>query len=127
MWAGLLADAVLLVHLGLVLFAILGGIGLRWRPWWPWLHLPYLVWAALVNLVPFTCPLTPIENTLRRAAGEAGYEGGFVAHYVTALVYPEGMTREVELVAGIAVLVWNAALYAAVLTWRRARRPASNS
>jgi len=118
MLSGFLADAVLVIHLAFVLFAVFGALGLVWRRWWPWLHLPCLIWAALVNLVPFTCPLTPIENALRHAAGEAGYEAGFIAHYVTALVYPGGMTRDVEVFAGIAVLVWNSALYGVFLLAR---------
>lgn len=119
MIAGVLADAVLLLHFGLVLFAVLGGIAVAWRPWFAWVHLPYLVWAALVNLVPFTCPLTPLENALRLAAGESGYEGGFIEHYVAAVVYPAGMTRTVQLVAGVGVIVWNALVYGLLLSLRR--------
>lgn len=120
MIAGLLADLVLLLHLALVLFAIFGALGLLWWPRFHWIHAPYLVWAALVNLVPFTCPLTPLENALRATAGQTGYGGGFIEHYVAAVVYPQGMTRDVQLVAGVGVLIWNAALYAWLLT--RARR-----
>jgi hypothetical protein len=113
--ASLLADAVLLAHAAFVLFAMMGALTVLWRPWLIWIHLPWLVWAALVNLVPFTCPLTPLENALRHAAGEAGYEGGFIEHWVTAFVYPAGMTREIQLIAGVGVIVLNAALYSVVL------------
>jgi len=118
--AGVLADAVLLVHFALVLFAVFGALAVIWRRWFAWIHLPYLLWAALVNLIPFTCPLTPLENALRVAAGESGYAGGFVEHYIAAVVYPAGMTRTVQLVAGVSVLVWNAVLYWFV--FRRGRR-----
>jgi hypothetical protein len=118
--ASLLADVVLLLHAAFVLFAVLGAAAVWWRRWIAWLHVPWLVWAALVNLVPFTCPLTPLENDLRRAAGEAGYAGGFIEHWVTAFVYPAAMTRDVQLAAGVGVIVWNALAYAFVV--RRARR-----
>lgn len=115
MLAGVLADAVLLAHLTFVLFAVFGALAVLWRRWVAWLHLPWLVWAALVNLVPFTCPLTPLENALRVAAGERGYTGGFIEHYVAAIVYPEGLTRPIQLVLGVGVLLWNALVYAVVL------------
>lgn len=123
MLASLLADLVLVVHFALVLFAVVGGFLVLWRRWIAWLHLPYVAWAAAVNLVPFTCPLTPLEVALRRAAGDAGYEGGFIAHYLTPIVYPDGMSEPVALFAGIAVLVWNALLYGFVYY----RRSASSS
>jgi hypothetical protein len=118
--ASLLADLVLLLHAAFVLFAVFGAAAVLWRRWIAWLHVPWLVWAALVNLVPLTCPLTPLENDLRRAAGEAGYAGGFIEHWVTAFVYPAAMTRDVQLAAGVGVIVWNALAYAFVV--RRARR-----
>ncbi len=125
MLASLLADLVLVIHFALVLFAIFGALLVLWRPWVAWLHVPYVGWASAVNLVPFTCPLTPLEVALRRAAGDAGYEGGFVDHYLTPIVYPDGMSEPVALTAGVAVLVWNAFLYGFV--YYRYRRSASNS
>ena len=70
-----------------------------------------------MNLAGWTCPLTPLENRFRVAAQDAGYEGGFVQHYVGAVVYPRGMPRRMELVAGVSVVVWNAVLYAGLWAW----------
>jgi hypothetical protein len=67
-----------------------------------------------VNLADWTCPLTPLEKRLRRRAGQTGYAGGFVQHYIGPLVYPGGMPRRLEMVAGICVLVWNALVYGVV-------------
>ena len=115
-----LANAVLVLHLCFVLFVILGGLlALRW-PRIAWVHVPVALYGALIEFVGFVCPLTPLENHFRRLGGEAGYGGGFVDHYITAALYPTGLTRGAQLVLGISVLVLNAAVYAVV--WRRRRR-----
>lgn len=115
-----LADLVLLFHLGFVLFVILGGVlALRW-PWVARIHVPIAVYGAAIEFVGFICPLTPLENWLRRRGGEAGYRGGFIEHYVTATIYPHGLTRHVQFVLGGLVLALNMAVYA--IWWRRHAR-----
>lgn len=118
----LLADAVLTLHLAFIAFVMLGALAcLRW-PRLAWLHLPTVLWSIWVNLAGWTCPLTPLELALRRAAGEGFYNGSFIAHYFAPLVYPPdmrpGSTAAVALAAG--VLLWNAALYAFIV-WRMKR------
>jgi hypothetical protein len=76
----------------------------------------------LIELAGWICPLTPLENDLRRAAGDAGYAGGFIEHYVIPVVYPAGLTREIQLTLGLAVIVINAVAYGG-LVWRRRRKP----
>jgi len=115
----LLADAVLLLHIAFVAFALAGGLlALRWR-WIPWLHLPALAWGVTVEWTGWICPLTPWENALRRAGGEAGYAGGFVEHYILPLLYPADLTREVQWVLGGGLLAFNVAVY--LLVWFRKR------
>lgn len=115
------ADALALLHLTFVLFVVFGGLlVLRW-PRCACLHLPAAVWGALVELTGWICPLTPLENQLRRIAGKAGYPGGFVEHYLMPLLYPPGLTRDLQLALGVGVLLLNVALYGLVL-FRRARR-----
>ena len=117
----LAADAVLLLHLGFILFVLLGGLlALRWR-WAPMLHLPAAAWGVYVELSGGLCPLTPLENRLRSAAGEAGYTGGFIEHYLLALIYPAGLTQDVQYVLAAIVVGVNALAYGWV--WRRRRRP----
>lgn len=117
-----LADLVLVVHLAFVLFVVLGGLlALRW-PRVALVHVPVALYGALIEFAGFVCPLTPLENSLRRRGGEAGYEGGFIEHYVTATLYPTGLTREVQLGLGVAVLAINGAIYAVWLRRRRAAR-----
>ena len=114
-----LADLVLVVHLAFVLFVVLGGLlALRW-PRVAWAHAPVAIYGATIEFVGFVCPLTPLEVWLRRRGGEAGYEGGFVEHYVTAALYPSGLTREVQVALGVAVLALNAVVYAAYAKRRR--------
>ncbi|HEX2190207.1 MAG TPA: DUF2784 domain-containing protein [Longimicrobiaceae bacterium] len=115
----LLADAVLLVHLAFVLFVALGGLlVLRW-PRLAWAHLPAAAWGALISFAGWICPLTPLEKHLRQLGGQAGYEGGFVEHYVVALIYPSGLTRELQVALGVGVIVVNVAVYARLLARRR--------
>jgi len=119
--AGRLADLVVALHLLFILFTVFGGLlALRWR-WAPWMHLPATAWGAFVELTGRVCPLTPLENRLRAAAGEATYQGDFIGRYVTAVVYPEGLGRTAQVVLGVLLLVVNVVVYAVV--WRRVLRP----
>ncbi|UIF86072.1 DUF2784 domain-containing protein [Cupriavidus sp. UYPR2.512] len=114
-----LADLVVIVHGLFILFVVAGGLlVLRW-PRVAWLHLPAAVWGVLIEWSGWICPLTPLENTLRQAAGQAGYSGGFVERYLLPLIYPAGLTPAVQLWLGLVVLVVNVAVYA--LWWRRRR------
>lgn len=116
-----LADLVLVIHLAFVLFVIFGGLfALRW-PRVAWLHVPVALYGATIEFVGFICPLTPLEISLRRRGGEAGYAGGFIEHYITAALYPTGLTREIQLVLGIGVLLLNAIVYAIVVKKYKAR------
>jgi uncharacterized protein DUF2784 len=118
--SGILAGFVVGFHLGFVLFVVLGGLlVLRW-PWVAWLHLPAAVWAALIEFAGWVCPLTPLENRLRRATGTAEYAGGFVEHYLLPVLYPPGLTRGAQYVLGACVVVVNAAVY--WWAFRRLRR-----
>ena len=116
-----LADVVLVAHLGFVLFVALGGLlALRWPRVAP-VHVPVALYGAAIEFIGFLCPLTPLENALRRHGGEAGYAGGFIDHYLTAAIYPDGLTRRAQLVLGAGVLLLNAAVYT---VWWRGRRHA---
>lgn len=109
------AELVLLVHALFVGFAVIGALGWLWSPVVPWLHLPVLAWAAGINLASWTCPLTPLENRLRVAAGQSGYAGGCIQHYLERLGIAAADQRWLELRVGVAILVWNAVLY--LLVW----------
>jgi hypothetical protein len=114
----LLADLVLILHAGFVAFVMLGALlALRW-PRIAWVHVPVALWGAGIEFLGGICPLTPLENHWRRLAGELGYPGGFVEHYVVSVLYPDGLTRRVQLVLGVLVLVVHVAIYAWVL-WRQ--------
>jgi len=118
----ILADLVLLTHLAFIMFVVFGGLlALRWR-WMPWLHLPALAWGAAIELFGGICPLTPLENALRRSSGEAGYHGGFVEHYLVPLIYPAEFDRELGMALGCALLGFNGIVYLAVWWWGRAPR-----
>jgi hypothetical protein len=113
------ADLVLLLHLAFVAFALLGGLAaLRWRRA-PWIHLPVLAWSVAIEWIGWTCPLTPLENALRRAAGDAGYAGGFVEHYLLPLLYPGALTPTVRFALGAVLLAVNALVYGYLLLHRR--------
>lgn len=114
----LLADLVLIIHAGFVAFVVLGALlALRW-PRIAWVHVPVVLWGAGIEFLGGICPLTPLENHWRRLAGELGYPGDFVEHYVMSALYPDGLTRRVQLVLGALVLLVNVAIYAWMF-WRR--------
>jgi hypothetical protein len=117
----LLAALVVVLHLAFVAFVALGGFLVVRRPQVAWAHLPAAVWGAGIELTGGICPLTPLENALRERAGAATYEGDFVARYLLPVLYPEGLTREAQLVLGAAVILGNAVLYAIAFTRHRAR------
>ena len=118
-WIGVAADALLVVHGFFIVWAALGAIAvLRW-PRLAWLHLPAVTWVVWIEWSGGICPLTPLEVQWRIAAGQAGYQGGFIEHYVTNAIYPQGLTREVQFVLGALVLLLNAGIYARVVVLRR--------
>ncbi len=117
-----LVDSVVLLHMCFVVFVVAGGLLALWWKWMAWVHVPCAVWGAWIEFAGWICPLTPLEIWLRRRAGEAGYETGFVEHYVLPVLYPSELTRTTQLALGIAVVVLNVVLYAWV--WRRGSNPA---
>ena len=119
------ANLVLLLHFVVVALAVFGGFGVLIDPKWAWVHVPIVAWSSVVNLAGWTCPLTPLENRLRVAADGVGYEGGFIQHYLGPIVYPMGMPRRLELIAGVAVAAWNAVLYACIWWWLTRAAPAA--
>jgi hypothetical protein len=120
MFLKLAADFVVLLHLTFILFVVLGGLVVfRW-PRFMWLHIPAAAWGAFIELTGRLCPLTPLENRLRIAAGETGYSGGFIEEYLIPVVYPGGLTRWVQISLGVGVVVINLVFYG-LLVARRCR------
>jgi hypothetical protein len=120
----LLADAVLVIHGLFIVWAALGALAV-WR--WPRLavaHLPALAWAVWIEASGGICPLTPLEDSLRRAAGQAGYRGGFIDHYLGGLIYPAGLTREAQWLAAGVLLAINALAYGLIVARARQARKA---
>ncbi len=103
-----------------MVFVVLGGIVVFHVPKLAWLHLPAVAWGALIEFAGWICPLTPLEQSLRALAGERGYAGGFVEHYLLPILYPAGLTREIQIGLGLAVLIVNGAAYFLIV--RRYRR-----
>lgn len=119
MYFRLAADGVLLLHLAFILFALVGGaLAARWR-WMPWVHLPAMAWAIFVEFTGRICPLTYLENELRLRAGQSGYTTSFIEHYLLDVIYPAGLTRELQFGLAATVVVVNIAIY----VWLVLRRP----
>ena len=111
MFFRLAADGALLLHLAFILFALFGGaLAERWR-WMPLVHLPAAAWALFAELTGRICPLTYIENDFRIRAGQSGYTESFVEHYLIDIIYPSGLTHEVQFVLAATVVVFNIAIY----------------
>jgi uncharacterized protein DUF2784 len=111
------ADAVIALHALFIVFVMLGALLVVWRPRFSCLHLPAVVWAALLEFNGWICPLTPLEVALRQRAGDAGYEGGFIDHYIVAAIYPAGLTRDIQILLGALVVTLNVIAYGVL--WRR--------
>jgi len=114
-----MADLVVLVHFLFVIFVVCGGVLALWWPRIIWLHIPAVLWGAFIEFSGSICPLTPLENRLRGAQGEPGYQGDFIAHYILPALYPGGLTRTHQLVLGALALFINAAIYTLVIARRR--------
>jgi hypothetical protein len=115
----LAADAVLIAHLGFILFVTLGGLLAFYRRWLILLHLPAAAWGVLIEVSGGMCPLTTIEKRLRLAAGQAGYDGGFIEHWLLAIIYPAGLTREIQYLLAGGLLLINCVIYGLLLIRRK--------
>jgi len=116
-----LADLVLVLHFAFVLFAVLGALlVLRWQRL-AWIHVPLALWAVIVELAGWMCPLTPLEHWLRLKGGISVQKLGFVEQYLLPLLYPTPLTRGFQMILGAVVLGINLLMYAWVL--RRSRSP----
>jgi len=116
--ASLGADAVLVLHLAFILFVMLGATLVVWCPRLAWLHLPALAWGIWIEAAHGICPLTPLENSLRRAAGASGYPGSFIDHYLMPVVYPAGLTPAHQNWIAFGLVAVNVLLYG----WALAKR-----
>jgi len=120
-WYGLGADLVVVVHTGFVLFVLLGGVLVfRW-PRLVWVHWPSVLWAVWIEWQGTICPLTPLENWLLRQAGGAGYSGDFIQHHLLPVLYPVGLTREIQVILGAVTLGVNVGVYVCLWRFRRSR------
>jgi hypothetical protein len=126
MTARIAADLIVALHMAFVIFVVAGGFLAIRYPALAWLHLPAVAWGAYAELTATVCPLTPLENTLRERAGDAGYAGSFVERYVMPILYPAGLTPIDQRWIGVLVIAINAAAYAFVLVRIRQRRRAPN-
>jgi hypothetical protein len=115
----IIADSIVILHFGFILFVACGGFLSLSRKWVAWLHLPAVLWAAAIEFRHGICPLTPLEQELRRAAGEAGYSGGFIEHYLIPLIYPAGLDERMQYIIGALVIIINLGVYGWVLFRRR--------
>jgi hypothetical protein len=123
-----LANALLIVHLLFIIFVVLGGLLLLWDKRWAYVHLPAMIWGATIEFTGGICPLTPLENKFRVAGGLAGYKEGFIEHYLVPLIYPPGLTPNIQLMLAILVLGINLIVYG-FMTKRwltRRQRPGSD-
>jgi Protein of Unknown function (DUF2784) len=111
------ANVVLVLHIVFVVLALAGGFAVLVSPWWMLVHVPIVIWSAIINVVGGTCPLTPLESKLRGESGDPGLNEGFLAHYIGPLVYPGATPRQLERLVGVFIIVWNLLVYLFVWWW----------
>ena len=126
MLARVFADCLVVIHLLFICFAVAGGLLVQRWPKLAVVHLPAAGWGAFVELSGSTCPLTPIETRLRQAAGQAGYTESFVEHYLLPVIYPVGLTHDIQFALAGVVIVVNLGLYAWLLLNRCSERHRRN-
>ena len=106
-----LADTVLVVHLTWIVFVAIGALWTRGRRVLTAIHLLSLVWGIIVEAGPWPCPLTLLEQFFETKAGIDPWRGGFLLHYLDAIVYPD-IPAWLLIAFGIGVCVVNLAIYA---------------
>lgn len=116
----LLADLIVVLHALFILFSVVGGFLLLRRRRWVWIHAPAFLWAGFIEFTGGICPLTPLENWLRSLGGNDLYRDDFIGHYLTPVLYPELLTREIQISLGVLIIFLNVILY--VLIWRKSQR-----
>ena len=117
-----LAEVTLATHSVFIAFVVIGGFLAIRFPRVAWAHIPCAIWGALIEFAGWVCPLTPLENLLRRASGEAGYTGGFIERYLLPIIYPGDLTREFQFLIGITAVGLNLVAYSIVLRGRKKTR-----
>lgn len=118
-WYAVAADMVVIIHFVFVIFVLLGGVLLlKWRKL-VWLHLPAMVWGVMIEFSGWICPLTPYENQLRAQAGLEMYDGDFVMRYIMPVLYPEDLTRSIQILLGFIILAINAICYYYVFWYQK--------
>ena len=118
---GIFADIVVLIHLGFVVFVVLGAVLVFWWRWIVWLHIPTVGWAVWIEVSGRICPLTPLENWLRIKGGQGAYEGDFVSTYILPILYPADLTRSLQYILAMLVIVINIAIYGFII-YKRYRK-----
>ncbi|HOG81744.1 MAG: hypothetical protein BWX99_00158 [Deltaproteobacteria bacterium ADurb.Bin151] len=111
----LLADVVVVFHFLFIVFVVAGGLLVLRRPCLAWIHLPAVAWGAGIEFAGGICPLTPLENYLRRLGGESTYSGDFVMQYLLPVIYPENLTITTQYILGVLVIVINLIVYGMVI------------
>ena len=124
----IIADILVIVHFLFILFVIFGGfLVLRWRFVF-WIHIPCAMWGMLIEFAGWLCPITPLENHFRHLAGQAGYHGGFINHYIMPVIYPAGLTRDIQYLLGTGVLIITIIAYSLVIYQRmKQNRPGNKT
>ena len=114
----LLAALILVAHLLWIAFVALGAFWTHGRPALKAFHLLSLVWGIAVEISPWPCPLTLLEQYFEAHAGRPVFSGSFLVHYLDAVVYPD-LPYWLVAGAGVAVCVVNIGIYG--WRWRKFR------
>ena len=117
-----MTDIIVLIHFLFILFVVFGGLLAFYKKWFVWIHIPAALWGVLIEFFGWICPLTPLENKFRISGGLQGYEGGFIDHYLTPLIYPENLTKNTQILLGAVVLLINIIIYFTLIMRNRKKR-----
>ena len=109
------ANLTLIVHLIFILYVVFGGLIFFIFSKTIFIHPPALLWGIYIELTNSVCPLTYLENWFLYQGGLTTYSNDFINNYLFPIIYPEGLTAEIQIYLGVSLIVINILIYGLIL------------
>ena len=107
----LAANLTLIIHFAFILFVIFGALLFFITTKIIFIHIPAFIWGSYIELTNSICPLTYLENWFLLKANLTTYSQGFIQNYLIPIVYPENLTKDLQIYLGILLVLINIFFY----------------